>query len=116
MRKGEMMQVISNLIANSIYAMAAGGRLRVSVLDVTTPRDGIQLTVEDTGVGIPESNMGKIFDAFFSTRMTIGTGIGLFVARQFVEAHGGRITAESSIDPNRHGTKMTMFLPIDNEL
>jgi signal transduction histidine kinase len=112
MRKGEIMQVISNLLANSIYAMSQGGRLTVSVQDVARPRDGVALIVEDTGVGIPEDNLSRVFDAFFSTRTTIGTGIGLFVAKQFVEGHGGSIALESSTDPERHGTKMTIYLPV----
>lgn len=111
-RRGEMMQVISNLIANSIYAMPEGGRLAVSVCDSETPSPGVCLTVEDNGVGIPEGNLDKVFDAFFTTRLTVGTGIGLFVARQFVEGHGGRITLESSVAPETHGTRITIFLPL----
>lgn len=113
MRKGEMMQVISNLVANSIYAMPNGGRLTISVVDAAEPRDGVLLTLEDTGVGIPEKNLARIFDAFFSTRTNIGTGIGLFVARQFVEGHGGTLSVESSTHAERHGTKMVIFLPAD---
>jgi len=111
-RRGEMMQVISNLIANAIYAMPDGGRLTVSVFDCEKPGPGVCLLIEDNGVGIPQDNIDKVFDAFFTTRLTVGTGIGLFVARQFVEGHGGRITLESSVDPKTHGTKVTVFLPL----
>ncbi|HEY4009878.1 MAG TPA: PAS domain S-box protein [Acidobacteriaceae bacterium] len=112
LRRGEMMQVISNLIANSIYAMPDGGTLCVCVSDVTEPGPGVLLTVEDDGVGIAEENLPRVFDAFFSTRQMIGTGIGLFVAKQFVEGHGGRISIESNTDPERHGTKVFIFLPL----
>jgi PAS domain S-box-containing protein len=112
LRRGEMTQVISNLLANAIYAMADGGKLIVSVRDSETPSPGVCLIIEDNGVGIPEENLDKVFDAFFTTRLTVGTGIGLFVARQFVEGHGGRITLESSVDPETHGTRVTVFLPL----
>jgi PAS domain S-box-containing protein len=111
LRRGEMMQVISNLIANSINAMPAGGTLSVSVSDDTNTGDGVVLTIEDNGIGIAPKDLPKVFDAFFTTRTTIGTGIGLFVAKQFVEGHGGRIGIESSCESARHGTTVSVFLP-----
>ena len=112
LRRGEMMQVISNLIANAIYAIPAGGTLSVSVCDASSAEDGIVLTVEDDGVGIVPKDLPKVFDAFFTTRATVGTGIGLFVAKQFVEGHGGRIDIESSCESDRHGTTVRVFLPL----
>jgi PAS domain S-box-containing protein len=117
LRRGEIMQVISNLLANAIYAMPEGGRLSVGVSDsqdpgTQDPAPGILLTIEDNGVGIPEENLDKVFEAFFTTRTTIGTGIGLFVAKQFVEGHGGRIWIDSTTHPEKHGTKLSIFLPV----
>jgi PAS domain S-box-containing protein len=112
MRRGEMMQVISNLIVNSIYAMPEGGVLSISVEDVKDPRDGIVLNVEDDGVGIAPGVLPRVFEAFFSTRLTVGTGIGLFVAKQFVEGHGGQIQIQSKSDQEGHGTTVRVFLPI----
>jgi signal transduction histidine kinase len=112
LRHGEMMQVISNLIANAIYAMSDGGTLSVSVCDATGGEGGIVLTVEDDGVGIAAEVLPKVFDAFFTTRTTVGTGIGLFIAKQFVEGHGGRIDIESHTEPDRHGTTIRVFLPL----
>ncbi len=86
--------------------------LSVAVKDVHGSKEGVSLTVEDTGVGIPEKNRTRVFEAFFSTRATIGTGIGLFVAKQFVEGHNGKIEMVSSVDPANHGTKMSIFLPV----
>jgi PAS domain S-box-containing protein len=117
LRKGEITQVISNLIANAIYAMPKGGILSISVEDVEdldSHGSGVVLTVKDSGVGIPAEQMPRIFEAFFTTRSTIGTGIGLFVAKQFVEGHGGKIYVESSTSPASHGTKMSIFLPLEN--
>ena len=51
-------------------------------------------------------------EAFFSTRSAVGTGIGLFVAKQFVEGHGGRIEIKSCNDPEHHGTAVYVFLPL----
>ena len=113
LRRGEIMQVISNLIANSIYAMPAGGTLSVSVSDATSAGEGIVLTVEDDGVGIAPKDLPKVFDAFFTTRDTVGTGIGLFVAKQFVEGHGGRIRIESNNESETHGTTVRIFLPLN---
>jgi signal transduction histidine kinase len=110
LRRGEMMQVISNLIANSIYAMPRGGTLSVSVGNASSA-DGVVLTVEDDGVGIAAADLPKVFDAFFTTRTTVGTGIGLFVAKQFVQGHGGRISIKSDSESERHGTTVEVFLP-----
>ena len=112
LRRGEMMQVISNLIANSIYAMPKGGTLSLSVGDASSAGDGVVLTVEDDGVGIAPADLPKVFDAFFTTRTTVGTGIGLFVAKQFVQGHGGRISIESDNEPEKHGTTVRVFLPL----
>jgi signal transduction histidine kinase len=112
LRRGEMMQVISNLIANAIYAMPGGGTLSISVSDTTTPAEGVSLNVADNGEGIAPHVLPKVFDAFFTTRTTVGTGIGLFVAKNFVEGHGGKITIESHTQSEKHGTTVRIFLPL----
>jgi PAS domain S-box-containing protein len=113
LRRGEIMQVISNLIANSIHAMPTGGVLSISVEDAKGSPDGIVLAVEDNGTGIAAEDLPLVFDAFFTTRSTVGTGIGLFVTKQFVEGHGGQITIESINGAERHGTTVRVFLPIE---
>lgn len=112
LRRGEMMQVVSNLIMNSIYAMQAGGGLSISVEDAVGSPDGIVLTIQDDGVGIAETDLPRVFEAFFTTRSTVGTGIGLFIAKQFVEGHGGRIEIESRQGTENHGTTVRVFLPV----
>jgi len=115
LRRGEMMQVVSNLVMNSIYAMQAGGVLSISVEEAVKSPDGIVLTIQDNGVGIEESDLPRVFEAFFTTRATVGTGIGLFVAKQFVEGHGGKIEIESRQNVEDHGTTVRVFLPISTE-
>lgn len=112
LRRGEMMQVISNLITNAIYAMPAGGTLSVSVSDTSSPADGVALIVADDGIGIPPDVLPRVFDAFFTMRPAVGTGIGLFVAKQFVEGHGGRIGIESHTGQASRGTEARIFLPV----
>lgn len=112
LRRGEMMQVISNLIANSIYAMPNGGHLSISVEDIDEPVGGTVLTISDDGVGIAPRDLPRVFEAFFTTRSTLGTGIGLFVAKQFIEGHGGEISITSQIDSERHGTTVRIFVPL----
>jgi PAS domain S-box-containing protein len=112
LRRGEMMQVVSNLIMNSIYAMQAGGVLSISVEDAVELPEGLVLTLQDDGVGIAEADLPRVFEAFFTTRSTVGTGIGLFVAKQFVGGHGGQIEVESKRDGENHGTTVRVFLPI----
>ena len=117
-RKGEIMQVISNLITNAIYAMPSGGTLSIAVKDLSPDNgtgNGVVLSVEDTGIGIPKEQLPRIFDAFYTTRSNIGTGIGLFVARQFIESHGGRIEVQSRTGPRSHGTKMSIYLPLASQ-
>jgi PAS domain S-box-containing protein len=114
LRRGEMMQVISNLISNSIYAMPAGGILSLSVNDAERSGDGVMLTIQDDGVGISADSLPQVFDAFFTTRSTVGTGIGLFVTKQLVEGHGGQIEIESTNDAEKHGTIVRVFLPLSS--
>jgi len=111
-RHGEMMQVISNLIANSIYAMPNGGILSITVTDGRELADGVIVIIQDNGVGILPEAIPRVFDAFFTTRSTVGTGIGLFVAKQFIEGHGGRIDIESQTEPQKCGTTVAIHLPL----
>jgi PAS domain S-box-containing protein len=115
LRKGEIMQVISNLISNAIYATSAEGIISIAVKPSSAPEPGVELSVEDTGVGIPAGQLPHIFDAFYTTRSTIGTGIGLFVSKQFIESHGGSIDVQSQTALPSRGTRFTIFLPLKNQ-
>lgn len=115
-RKGEMMQVISNLIANSIDAMPSGGCLSIDVEENSMNGDeGVALVVQDQGMGIAETHMPRLFEPFFTTKKNVGTGLGLWVVKQFVDNHKGKISVASSTGPENRGTTFTVFLPFTNQ-
>jgi PAS domain S-box-containing protein len=110
--RGEMLQVFSNVIANALDAMPKGGSLEISTRKLTgSAGDGIQIAVRDSGAGIQREHLERIFEAFFTTKGNLGTGIGLWVARQLVEKRGGHISVASSIEPDKSGTTITIFVP-----
>ena len=111
--KGEMLQVFSNVISNAIGAMPEGGILTISTRKLlSSPADGIQVLIQDNGMGIANENLTRVFEPFFTTKGNLGTGIGLWVAKQLVERRGGQISLTSSTAPGKSGTAVTIFLPI----
>jgi PAS domain S-box-containing protein len=110
--RGEMLQVLSNLITNAMDAMRNGGVLSLSAKKISGPSgEGIQVTIRDTGTGIKQENLEKIFEPFFTTKGNLGTGIGLWIARQLVERRGGQISVSSSAELGSSGTSVTVFVP-----
>lgn len=110
--RGEMLQVISNIITNSIDAMKEGGTLHISTRQIiSSTGDGIQIAIRDSGVGIRQEHLEKIFEPFFTTKGDMGTGIGLWVAKQLVEKRGGQISISSSTEKERSGTTIAIFIP-----
>ncbi len=110
--KGEMLQVLSNVIANAIDAMRQGGTLQISARKISgSSGDGIQTVIRDSGMGIKPEHMEKIFEPFFTTKGDLGTVIGLWVARQLIERRGGQISATSSTEKEEGGTSITIFIP-----
>ncbi len=117
----KMYQVFLNIFLNALQAMPGGGRLRLSLYKVNligseedTPNfeEGsgpafAAISFQDTGKGIPEHELNKIFDFYYTTK-EYGTGIGLSLAQQIVEEHGGRIQVKSVIGK---GTEFIIFLP-----
>lgn len=108
--RGKIKQVLSNLVHNALKFTPPEGKITISVA-----QDGewIKVDVADTGVGIPESELERIFDRFYQvdsslTRRVGGTGIGLNIAKEYVEMHSGRIWAESKLG---EGAVFTFTLP-----
>jgi len=111
--RGEMHQVFSNLFSNAIDAMRDGGTLTIVLREAKeNGQMGILIRVEDDGVGIPRDNLARLFEAFFTTKPNAGTGLGLWVVKQFVESWGGWIDVKSSVEPNTHGTAFNLFMPL----
>jgi PAS domain S-box-containing protein len=106
---GRVGQVIGNLLANAIKFTERGGQIVVRAR-VVAPF--VEISVTDTGAGIPRDEQARVFDRFWQSSRTAGrgTGLGLAIARGIVEAHGGRIWLES--EPGR-GSTFLFTLPID---
>jgi len=114
-RKGEVVQIVSNLVANSIDAMPDGGYLRIEVKETSVEEtEGIEIIVQDRGSGIRKENLERLFEPFFTTKKNVGTGLGLWIVKQFLDNHSGEIHVESSTDAEDHGTTFAIFLPFIN--
>lgn len=111
MADGEKLrQVFTNLMQNAIQAMPKGGEIRVATRLEGAATDSRLLLVEfqDTGDGISQENLDKIFEPLFTTKAK-GTGLGLAISREIVEKHGGRLTAASQ---EGKGATFTVHLPV----
>lgn len=123
---GQLCQVFTNIARNAVEAMAVGGSLtvRTSIAsaaeawpgvparragDGRTGREAVRIEFQDTGPGIAEEIRGHLFEPFNSSKEK-GTGLGLFISREIVEGHGGRLSVTSA--PG-HGTTVTVYLPVD---
>jgi signal transduction histidine kinase len=99
---------IFNSILNAFQAMPEGGDLTVS----TNVSNGMaSIIIQDTGVGVPEENLPRLFDPFFSTKST-GLGLGLAMTKRIVEEHGGKVDFQSL---EGKGSTIAISLPIGNE-
>jgi len=110
---GELRQVISNLMLNSLDALGEGGQVTLRASTSQDPLNGsarIRITLADSGQGIDETVLPRIFEPFFTTKGSIGNGLGLWVCKQIIEKHGGSIKVRSRTN-DRHGTTFSMVLP-----
>jgi signal transduction histidine kinase len=107
--RDRVLQVLSNLIGNALKFTPRGGHVTV-----TAERDGknVQFSVTDTGPGIPSDHIARIFERFWKHGIpgVKSIGLGLFIAKGIVDAHGGRIWVES--EPG-HGTRFYFTLPLE---
>ena len=118
--KGQVSQVIRNLIINAAQAMSEGGVVRIGAENVTIEAGNglplnegryIRISINDRGIGIPRDHLDKIFDPFFSTKHK-GSGLGLSTAYSIIKNHNGLITVDS--DPGK-GSAFYIYLPASSE-
>lgn len=113
--KGQINQVISNLVINARQAMPGGGTLKVSAdnlentgqINLLAQGHYVVIRIQDQGIGIPPEHIEKVFDPYFSLKES-GNGLGLAIVHSIISKHDGYITAES--EPNQ-GTSFTIYLP-----
>jgi PAS domain S-box-containing protein len=109
----EFRQLFANLISNSIDACERGGLIRVRVsVSASGSAEGLRVTVADNGSGIKPTDRPHIFDAFFTTKQDVGTGLGLWICKQIAEKSGGTIRVRSVAEPGRSWTAVSVFLPV----
>jgi two-component system phosphate regulon sensor histidine kinase PhoR len=113
-------QVLLNLLHNAVKFTSSGGRVTVQteLVEAPEPLDGVsvwlQVSVRDTGIGIPSQDLPRIFERFYKvdrsrTRNAGGTGLGLAIAKHLVEGHGGRLAADSV---EGRGSTFSFTLPV----
>ncbi|SEC29835.1 cell wall metabolism sensor histidine kinase WalK [Paenibacillus sp. GP183] len=108
-------QVLDNLVSNAIKYTADEGSIQIVARPLN--RDFLEISVQDTGVGIPKKDLDRIFERFYRvdkarSRNMGGTGLGLSIAREIIKAHGGTITLDSEYG---QGTRVSFTLPIQSE-
>jgi two-component system, NtrC family, sensor kinase len=106
--RGKLQQILLNVVNNAFAAMKDGGQLEVGI-EATDPGH-IGITIKDDGCGIPEADLPRIFEPFFSTKMKQGgTGLGLSITYGLVKELGGEMSVASSVEK---GTTFTVVLPL----
>ena len=101
----QLQQVLVNLVKNASQAMSTGGTL---TLQTGESSDGVWVSVTDTGGGIPQEQINRIFEPFYTTKKK-GSGLGLMIVQRIVRAHNGRIELESKVG---RGTTFRVWLPL----
>jgi two-component system NtrC family sensor kinase len=105
----QMQQVFLNMIINAAEAMEDGGTLTLETRSNLT-ENSIEISITDTGYGIPEEHFAKLFDPFFTTKeVGHGTGLGLAISYGIIKEHGGEISVESKVG---EGSTFLIRLPI----
>ena len=118
---GELRQLFANLVGNALDAMSRGGHLILSVRRGSGRRSdgvcckGVCVSVADTGAGISDDAMPRIFEAFFTTKEATGTGLGLWVSAEIITKHGGIVHVRSRRGENS-GTVFRLFFPDDSPI
>jgi PAS domain S-box-containing protein len=111
----ELRQVFLNLVGNAVQAMPSGGTLGVHLREVTDwsgQRRGTAISILDTGVGIHADDLKRLFQPFFSTKSTKGTGLGLWISKGIIQKYDGTLTCRTFRGGNGNVTCFRVFLPV----
>jgi signal transduction histidine kinase len=108
--KGEVRQVISNLISNAIDASRDGGI--IVLRGGPCGENKVRIEVTDNGNGISSGDLKKLYQPFFTTKADVGNGLGLWVSKNLVEKNSGTITVTTSTDPGKSGTSFSVTFPV----
>jgi PAS domain S-box-containing protein len=115
--EGEMKQMLSNLITNAFDACQDGGRILIaarSTRQFPAGQPGICITIADNGVGISDRDQLNLFTPFFTTKKSLGTGLGLWITKELLENRGGRVRVRSrTASPS--GTVMKLYIPQESQ-
>ena len=115
-RPGEVRQIFANLFSNSVDAVPQHGAIRIRCTPAhSRGRPGVRILFGDNGPGIPYADRSRIFEAFFSTKGSVGTGLGLWVVKDLVTKHGGSVRVRSGNGSGPSWTVFSVFLPSDFE-
>ncbi|MFC1835016.1 response regulator [Thermodesulfobacteriota bacterium] len=109
-QKSQLFELLINLIKNAAEAVGEGGDIEVST---TVQEDQVVLTVRDTGVGIPENDIHRVFTPFYTSKLDAGTGLGLATSRTIVDSHAGEILVDSV---EGEGSVFTVNLPFAQDV
>ncbi|MGB6111392.1 MAG: CHASE3 domain-containing protein [Acidobacteriaceae bacterium] len=114
--RGEMNQVVANLISNAADAVGNNGVITIRLAcKENAVGPVVHLAVEDDGPGVTEENEQRIFEPFFTTKKDVGTGLGLWVVKEIVERHGGAVGVNSHNGHGSRGAIFTVQLPCNRE-
>ena len=104
----EMRKAFLNLIINGLEALGSGGRFSMTT-SYAPPTRTISVTLEDTGAGMSDAILARVFDLFFTTKPE-GTGLGMALARSVIQRHSGQLVINSEVG---QGTRVVIRLPVD---
>jgi two-component system NtrC family sensor kinase len=115
--RSQMQSVLINIMINAMDATEPGGNIRIFTAAALSGNEashrGVEITVADTGCGIPPENLRRLFDPFFTTKaIGQGTGLGLSVSQGIVQRHGGTIRVQSEVGK---GSRFFVWLPVERE-
>jgi signal transduction histidine kinase len=105
---GEVLQVVSNLLANALDALSDNGVIR---LRLKSSKAFVRIIIVDNGRGVPRHHLHKIFEPFFTTKDERGTGLGLALSKKIIESHGGCVRIRSRVQAGSSGTLFRIVLP-----